>query len=135
MKLYRYELYCDDEPQDVGFIVGLNDLLNGPEPILTDMQATMLLDPFDADLPFPHPNRKDVVCLFTEFGKLVFCNAIDDIIKAYEGSIFNVREIVVEIPDDEKDRLSYEDDWQVCLEISLYKRLADEYKWKEKFAA
>ena len=135
MKLYRYELYCDEEPQDVGFIVGLNDLLSGPNPILTDMQAEMLLEPFDDELPFPHPSRNDVVCLFTEFGQLVFCNAIDNIIKAYDGSIFTVREIVVEFPDDEKDKLPYEDNWQVCLNVKTFKRLAAEYEMKARFAA
>jgi hypothetical protein len=135
MRLYRYELYCDDGPQNVGFIVGLHDLLSGPNPILTDMQAEMLLEPLDDELLFPHPNRKDIVCLFTEFGQMYFKNAINNIIEAYEDSLFVVKEIIVEIPDDERGKLAYEDDWQACLEISLYKRLAAEYEWKERFAA
>jgi hypothetical protein len=133
MKLYRYELYCDDEPQNVGFIVGLNDLIDGK--IISDMQAEMLLDPFDAELPFPICDEKDAICLFTEFGQLVFCNAIDNIVNAYEGSIFNVKKIIIELPDDEKNKLEYEDKFQVCMKTKLFKRLASEYEQNAKFAA
>lgn len=133
MILYRYELYCDDESQDIGFIVGLNDLIDGGA--LSDMQAEMLLEPFDDELPFPTCKQKNIVCLFTEFGQLVFCNAIDNIIKAYEGSIFGVKEIIIEFPDDEKDKLEYEDKFQVCMDIQLFKHLAAEYERKKRFAA
>ena len=102
---------------------------------MSDADADMLVEPFDDDLPYPHPNRKDVVCLFTEFGQLVFEDAINSIIIAYEGSMFSVKKIILEFPDDEKDKLPYEDKWQVCLDVATYKRLAAEYEKFQKFAA
>ena len=47
MKLYRYELYCDDEPQDVGFLVGLQDLG------LSSEKEDDLMYPFDSLLEIP----------------------------------------------------------------------------------
>jgi hypothetical protein len=65
----------------------------------------------------------------------VFDDAIKSIIVAYEGSVFNVKEIIVEFPDDEKDKLEYEDAYQVCLRTDLFKRLAAEYELNKRFAA
>ncbi len=117
MRLYRYELFCDEEPQDVGFIVGLDDLGLSAE------QEEHLLALFDKNLEIPNIPQRNTLCFFTEYGNHRFKNAIDALVDAYYGSIFDVKCCILDFPDACFDDILYQDEDQVCISCDLYRNL------------
>ena len=109
---YRYELYVDDEFQEVGFLQGLDD--TG----LPQWRLNELISAFD-DMPIPEDIFKQyrTESWFTEAGQSYFEDAIDDVIAAYEqDGLFDVeRRECVALPEDD---IVYADQWQVILGIA-----------------
>lgn len=122
MLFHRYELYADGESQKVGFIVGLSEVLSAMScDRFADEYIDSLLDRFNDELPFPPQNiARDNVCVFTELGNVVFSQEIARIKEAYEITMFDVKELIVEVSDDEIDKLPYMDQFQACVPINLY---------------
>ena len=120
MKLYRYELYCEDEPQDVGFLVGVEDLG------LSCEKEEALLYPFDSLLQIPKsPYMRDSVSFFTEEGHTRFQPDIFRVAAAYEDSIFDIKLCTIDLPEDYLDAVIYQDENQVCLPRNLYRESLD----------
>ena len=126
MKLYRYELYCNGEPQDVGFIVGLSRVVCNKWCELSDNQLNQLLEPFDTLLKFHRVASEDTVSFFTEHGRDVLYNAINNVADVYIGSEYSVHEVVIDLPDEDEYQIKYEDRYQVYLTIDLYEKLKAE---------
>ena len=115
MKLYRYELYCEEEPQDVGFLVGVQDLG------LSCEAEENLLYPFDSMLDIPDsPFMCDSVSLFTESGNKRFQTDIFRVAAAYEDSIFDVMLCTLDFPGHLLDKVVYQDEDQICIPRKLY---------------
>ena len=114
MKLYRYELFCDEHPQDVGFIVGLNDI------DISESERRDLIRPFDEDLEIPDVASGKAICLFTEYGNARFQDAIYDVIEAYDDSIFDVKKCVLDLSEDDVENIFYQDDDQICLSYCFF---------------
>lgn len=115
MKLYRYELYCEEEPQDVGFLVGVEDLG------LSCEAEENLLEPFDRMLKIPDlPGMRDSVSFFTEQGNARFQTDIYRVVSAFQDSIFDIKRCRFELPDTYLNSVIYQDDDQVCIPRELY---------------
>lgn len=107
---YRYELYFDNEYQGVGFLQGLSEL------DLSDEKTEYLLYHFDKALPIPPINMRKTCSFFTEFGNQFFEKDISDIIYEYEeDKSFEVRKIVLEENQIDKNLILYQDEYQIIL--------------------
>lgn len=105
----RYELYLDGEPQEVGFIVGLNEL-----DLDLDVQDFIMED-FNDNLPFPKISDEDwkntPLAYFTEKGLERFKVSIQRLLELYEN--YNFFE-VVKLESTLSDKtIIYEDAYQV----------------------
>ena len=117
MVLYRYELFCEDEPQDVGFLVGIDDLG------LSCEKEEYLLNLFE-NLKIPNiPNMRNTVSLFTKQGVNNFNNAINELLKAYDDSVFDIACVKINLPLEEEDSIVYQDKNQVCLKKETYEKM------------
>lgn len=106
-KFYRYELYCDNEYQDVGIFHGLTEL------DLEKETEDILLAPFDEKLLYP-PICEKCEFLFTEKGNELFKAHIQSIIQAFNDSgLFDVRQLIVEHID--PNNIIYEDSYQIAV--------------------
>lgn len=115
MTLYRYELFCENEPQDVGFLVGLEDLGLSAE------KEAFYYAPFDGALAVPNmPRMYDSISFFTEEGRRRFHDAIQHLASAYQGSIFDVMACSLELPEGLDDDIIYRDADQVCISKKRY---------------
>jgi len=115
MKLYRYELYCEGEPQNVGMLVGIQDLG------LSRENSDYLYSLFDYDLKVPStPKMRNSVSFFTVSGHNNFAEKIKEVIAAYEDSLFDIMQITLDFPDTYIREIIYEDKDQVCLPKPLY---------------
>ena len=105
----RYELYLDGEPQDVGFMVGLNEL-----DLDYEIQDYIMED-FNANLPFPKISEKHQkqipLAYFTEKGLERFQKSIQQLLDVYETyNFFDVVKIEESLFD---KTIIYEDQYQV----------------------
>ena len=115
MKLYRYELYCDEEPQDVGLLVGLQDLG------LSCETEEELLEPFDLRLTIPDlPGMRGSASFFTAEGHSRFQADIFRVAAAFKDSIFDIMRCCLELPESYLDSVVYRDANQVCISRELY---------------
>lgn len=115
LKLCRYELFCDNEPQDVGFLVGLEDLG------LSTETEDFLLAPFDTMLNVPDsPYMRDSASFFTPAGNEKFQAAIQAVCEAYSGSMFHIKVAELDFPQDYASEILYQDRDQVCIPVRLY---------------
>ncbi len=118
MLLHRYELTCDGENQDVGFLVGIEDIG------LTAEKEEELLQPFNDKLTIPDlPSMRNTVSFFTPSGKNKFQQYIDKIIDAYKDSIFDIICVTVDCNKELLEQVVYMDDYQICLKKSTYEQL------------
>ena len=113
--LYRYELYCDDEYQDVGFMQDMCD-------IFSKDKAKELCYFFDKYLQVPKYckfTERHTCAFFTELGIRKFQKQIQAIIKAYEEeTIFEVK--CIEINEEEiEDAILYKDKFQIIVKGSV----------------
>ena len=105
----RYELYLDGEPQEVGFIVGLNEL------DLDDDILDSTMEDFNENLPFPKISDEQwhhtPLAYFTEKGVERFKVSIQRLLELYEN--YNFFE-VVKLESTLSDKtIIYEDAYQV----------------------
>ena len=105
----RYELYLDGEPQEVGFIVGLNEL-----DLDLDVQDFVMED-FNENLPIPHIDEKywkqTPLAYFTEKGLERFRQSIQRLLDMYENyNFFDVVKLETSLSD---KTIVYEDEYQV----------------------
>ena len=115
VKLYRYELYCDEEPQDVGLLVGVQDLG------LSREKEEKLLKPFDLGLAIPDlPGMRGSASFFTAEGHLRFQADIFRVAAAFQDSIFDIMCCHMELPETYQDAVIYQDADQVCIPRELY---------------
>ena len=121
--LYRYELYCDGEYQEVGFLAGIEDIG------LSIEKEERLLRPFTEKLTDPwHPQMSRSVSFFSAKGNEEFCDAIRELVSAYEGSMFEVKLVTVSLPPSMLKKAIYKDEYQVCLPMELYKEELENLK-------
>ena len=107
-KLYRYELYCDNEYQGIGIFQGLIEL-DLREDIVDEM-----ITPFDSKLRIPDIDKR-CEFLFTDKGHTEFHEGICCIAHSYNESLFSVR--LLEVDEDKinpKDVI-YRDMWQIAV--------------------
>lgn len=104
--LYRFELYVDDEYQEVGIFRGIN------ETSISQPFKNCITDAFE-ELPCPNFEEK-AEFYFTEKGLKKFSGHIIKILDVYEDDgLFDVKMVCVDdIPD--KDVI-YQDDFQAAL--------------------
>ena len=106
----RYELYVDDEYQDVGIFQGLSEL------DLDDDTSDSYMAPFDnvMIIPFETFINQKTKSWFTEKGEKKFLNDINRIIALYDDNgLFEVRRIVEENLQD----IVYSDEYQVITKL------------------
>lgn len=111
--LYRYELTCDGERQDVGFMTGLSELeTNG-------RNYDHLLDAFRG-LPVPRLPPGRYLSFFTEKGMDAFKDGIKELIDAYyDDGLFEVMECIIDTELLSADDVVYEDDFQAAVKESV----------------
>lgn len=119
--IYRYELYCDDEYQGVGFMQGLLGVFG-------EDRTRELCYYFDKHLKIPkYLNFKEehTCAFFTELGILKFKNYIKYIIIAYEEeTIYDVKCIKMN-KDEILNDILYEDEYQVIIkESAVHKKIS-----------
>lgn len=115
VKIYRYELYCDEEPQDVGLLVGVQDLG------LSCEKEEELLEPFDLGLTVPDlPGMRGSASFFTAEGHSRFQADIFRVVSAFQDSIFDTMCCHMELPEAFQDAVVYQDADQVCIPRELY---------------
>lgn len=115
MTLCRYELFVEDEPQEVGFMVGINEL------DLDEDEQFRVLQQFNDELI--HPPCVKARFFFTDYGDCYFAKAIQKLIRAYKKSIFDVHRIDIELSESEMSQIVYQDEFQVAIPEELYKQL------------
>lgn len=116
MKLFRYELYCDNAPQDVGFLAGVDELGLSAE------KEAKLIEAFDSGLHIPDsPTMRGTVSFFTEEGNRRFRNHIHRLAAAYEDSMFDIKICTLDLPEELRGHIVYEDGDQVCIPSELYR--------------
>ena len=109
MKFYRFELAFSGEPQDVGFLQGLDDVG------LDDAERQALYQPFNEYLKSREvetDDGSDVVCFFTEAGVSRFKRDIDNIIQAIAPMGWSLLGTVMEEADYEF--ACYHDEYQAA---------------------
>lgn len=104
----RYELYIDDESQDVGIFQGICEL------DLDDDTSDSYVKPFDDVLEIPTQVfiGQQTCSWFTEKGEQQFLEAINRIVDLYEETgLFEARRLVCDTLDD----IVYQDEYQVLV--------------------
>ena len=105
----RFELYLDGEPQEVGFIVGLNEL------DLDYEIQDFIMEDFNENLPFPEISEEQwkhtPLAYFTEKGLERFKKSIQQLLDVYETyNFFDVVKLETSLSD---KTIIYEDAYQV----------------------
>ena len=105
----RFELYLEGEPQEVGFIVGLNEL-----DLDLDVQD-FLLEDFNENLPIPHISeeywKQTPLAYFTQKGLERFQQSIQQLLGVYQSyNFFDVVRLETSLAD---KTIVYEDEYQV----------------------
>ena len=107
----RYELYLGFEPQDVGFIFGLNELG------LSDAVQDELLDDFNKHLTVPYKYiseeqiKQRPLAYFTSAGLVRFKKSINKILRTYKKiGFFEIEKVETSLSD---KTIIYQDEYQV----------------------
>lgn len=118
MRLYRYELSCDGDYQEVGFLVGLQDIG------LSNEVEERLLAPFNSKLAIPDSAEiRNAVFFFTEYGRHILKDEIQAVCDAYNDSIFDVDFATLRLPESHYDKIIYADLYQICIPQKTYEEL------------
>lgn len=127
MKYTRYELCFEGEPQNIGFMMGLDDIGIDEDEIET------LLEPFEAGLsliPGMHAFERNAShfpgCYFTERGLSTFQAHINCIIEAIieKNNDWSVNTVVLENP--LINAIYFEDDFQAVIKTFYQEELKNE---------
>lgn len=111
IRLYRFELFCKGEAQNMGFLAGLDGFG------LPYREEKHLLAPFDSMLKVPDViDMKGFVSFFTPLGVREFAGSIQAVISAYkENDLFDVVLHIADVRDVDLETTVYADVYQVCL--------------------
>ncbi len=125
MWLYRLELAFFDEPQDCGFLQGLDDIG------LSEESTKVLLEPFE-DLPCP-VCAESVSFWFTEAGLQQFSRGICAIQEAIEPLGWTIYGAKYNTDDEDNAVIVYSDQYQVAFPQEWIKNLMIQYNtpWHE----
>lgn len=111
IRLYRFELFCDGEAQNIGFLAGLDELG------LSCEKEEHLLAPFDSALKVPDAaGMRGSASYFTALGIQKFAGPIQAVISAYkENGLFDVVLHIADVQNRDLEAAVYTDVYQVCL--------------------
>lgn len=120
IKLTRFELFIEDEAQNIGFLVGLDDT-----GISEDLKDDLLYN-LDKNMIIPDENiykeNKNTLSFFKDKGLEVFRSDIDKIVYEidYEG-LFSIGKVELSLSE---DSVLYQDEYQVLTSIPSIKELS-----------
>lgn len=109
----RFELYCEGKPQNVGILIGVDELDCEDETkefLIKDFNQYLLVPEFYKK---PKPSR-DVLAFFTEEGYTFFEKSIERVIMCFQKQgLFDIVEIKAP---EKKQKIIYRDNLQVLIE-------------------
>jgi hypothetical protein len=116
MKYTRYELYYDGEPQDVGLMMGLDDVG------MDEDEVEMLMERFNTELPlipqirtFQESTTHFSGCFFTEKGLERFQKEIEELVQAIHFKENGWSVHAVELTTVLDEDIYYQDDYQAVI--------------------
>lgn len=118
MKLFRFELAFDGEPQEVGIMQGLDDI-GLPEGVAVNIEEDF------NELPLPHLSEP-VSFWFTESGVRAFEATLDFL--AEQSQEMNWQILYAVLPEGDVSKALYSDEFQVAFPAGLVERRHLQYK-------
>lgn len=118
MKLFRFELAFDGEPQDIGILRGLDDI-GLPEGVLVNIEEDF------NELPCPKLSEA-VSFWFTEFGVQTFQATLDYLVE--QSRELNWQILYAELPGMSISKALYADQFQVALPLGMVEELCPQYR-------
>ena len=118
MKLFRFELAFDGEPQDIGILRGLDDI-GLPEGVSANIEEDF------NELPCPKLSEA-VSFWFTEFGVQTFQATLDYLVE--QSRELNWQILYAELPGMSISKALYADQFQVALPLGMVEELCPQYR-------
>lgn len=118
MKLFRFELAFDGEPQDIGILRGLDDI-GLPEGVSVNIEEDF------NELPCPKLSEA-VSFWFTEFGVQTFQATLDYLVE--QSRELNWQILYAELPGMSISEALYADQFQVALPLGMVEELCPQYR-------
>lgn len=118
MKLFRFELAFDGEPQDIGILRGLDDI-GLPEGVSVNIEGDF------NELPCPKLSEA-VSFWFTEFGVQTFQATLDYLVE--QSRELNWQILYAELPGMSISKALYADQFQVALPLGMVEELCPQYR-------
>lgn len=118
MKLFRFELAFDGEPQDIGILRGLDDI-GLPEGVSVNIEEDF------NELPCPKLSEA-VSFWFTEFGVQTFQATLDYLVE--QSRELNWQILYAELPGMSISKALYADQFQVALPLGMVEELCPQYR-------
>lgn len=118
MKLFRFELAFDGEPQDIGILRGLDDI-GLPEGVSVNIEEDF------NELPCPKLSEA-VSFWFTEFGVQTFQATLDYLVE--QSRELNWQILYAELPGMSISKALYADQFQVALPLGMVEELCTQYR-------
>lgn len=118
MKLFRFELAFDSEPQGIGVLRGLDDI-GLPEGVSVNIEEDF------NELPCPRLSEA-VSFWFTEFGVQTFLATLDYLVE--QSRKLNWQVLYAEIPKVCASKALYADEFQVALPTEMVEELRPQYR-------
>lgn len=118
MKLFRFELAFDGEPQDIGILRGLDDIG------LSEGVSVNIEEDFN-ELPCPKLSEA-VSFWFTEFGVQTFQATLDYLVE--QSMELNWQILYAELPGVSISKALYADQFQVALPLGMVEELCPQYR-------
>ena len=118
MKLFRFELAFDGEPQDIGILRGLDDI-GLPEGVSVNIEEDF------NELPCPKFSEA-VSFWFTEFGVQAFQATLDYLVE--QSMELNWQILYAELPGVSISKALYADQFQVALPLGMVEELCPQYR-------
>lgn len=118
MKLFRFKLAFDGEPQDIGILRGLDDI-GLPEGVSVNIEEDF------NELPCPKLSEA-VSFWFTEFGVQTFQATLDYLVE--QSRELNWQILYAELPGMSISKALYADQFQVALPLGMVEELCPQYR-------
>ena len=118
MKLFRFELAFDGEPQDIGILRGLDDI-GLPEGVSVNIEEDF------NELPCPKFSEA-VSFWFTEFGVQTFQATLDYLVE--QSMELNWQILYAELPGVSISKALYADQFQGALPLGMVEELCPQYR-------
>ena len=118
MKLFRFELAFDGEPQDIGILRGLDDI-GLPEGVSVNIEEDF------NELPCPKLSEA-VSFWFTEFGVQTFQATLDYLVE--QSRELNWQILYAELPGMSISKALYAGQFQVALPLGMVEELCPQYR-------